>query len=437
MVLAVTSEERFAIQTVEEGDGGAHQESVALATIVRAHERELWLGCDCRREGGRRPVAAPCRRKVGTVDSDEEKGTYYWRVLGAPQLEHDKRCVFYRSHMRRTYEERWRAQARAAPGGYMSVLGVEVGEKELSKGRCETGSGRGGGDGRPALSRWLLRLMAEADLNRVRLDAEVVDGGDWSRRLREVTKRFEIAPGRALNGLWFPFGLDWQKKRVHARVHAAARIWPEGYRVQGFLCWVVWDVDSQAVGVEGRWDRVEVVKRVRRPTVGRNAVPGPYVFVGVVGLGGPRKGVQCMEGYAQPIVAKECPVPVDSHYERRAFGTLRANLRALEREFEGVEFELEKPVFDIATEMGACLPDFLVRATRDDEEVVFVVEVMGFERPSYLKGKEETHPRMERVGILCKMDAVLFDKERDGVKMEGRRVANSIRGVLQRKWGGG
>ena len=37
--------------------------------------------------------------------------------------------------------------------------------------------------------------------------------------------------------------------------------------------------------------------------------------------------------------------------------------------------------------------------------VAFVVEVMGFERPEYLRGKEVTHPRMEALGTLCTMQA--------------------------------
>ena len=94
-----------------------------------------------------------------------------------------------------------------------------------------------------------------------------------------------------------------------------------------------------------------------------------------------------LDGYAQPIVASDCPVPVDSHYERRAFGTLRTTLRILSRTFPDTGFELEKPLFEIETPGGPCLPDFLIRARRGGEETVFVIEVMGFERPEYLRGQ--------------------------------------------------
>ena len=51
---------------------------------------------------------------------------------------------------------------------------------------------------------------------------------------------------------------------------------------------------------------------------------------------------------------------------------------ASSRGFPDGEFEIEKPLFDIDTELGPCLPDFIVRARRGDDEMTFVVEVMGF-----------------------------------------------------------
>ena len=139
--------------------------------------------------------------------------------------------------------------------------------------------------------------------------------------------------------------------------------------------------------------------------IGRNPVPRPYLFLGAVGVLDRQIGYECLEGYAQPIVASDCPVPVDSHCERQAFGTLRTTLKVLPGAFPGGEFEIEKPLFDIDTELGPCLLDFLIRARRGDDEMTFVVEVMGFERPDYLRGKEVTHPRMETLGPLCTHDA--------------------------------
>ena len=126
---------------------------------------------------------------------------------------------------------------------------------------------------------------------------------------------------------------------------------------------------------------------VGRPVVGRNPIAPPHLFLWAVGVADARIGYECLEGYAQPIVASDCPVPVHSHYERRAFGTLRMTLRILSATFPDTGFELEKPLFEIETPDGPCLPDFLIRARRGRDELVFVIEVMGFERPKYLRGK--------------------------------------------------
>ena len=250
----------------------------------------------------------------------------------------------------------------------------------------------------------------------------------------ERAKEIEIAPGRALSDLWFPDHRMWRSTRVHARVRAAARDWSEGHKPQGFLCWVVWDVDANGVGTADRHNRVEVRSGVGRPVVGRNPIPGPYLFLGAVGLPEGESGYECLEAYAQPIVASGWPVPVDSRYERRAFGTLRTTLRVLSGTFPDAAFELEKPVFEIETPDGPCLPDFLIRVRRGGDEAVFVVEVMGFERPEYLRGKEVTHPRMATLGTLNTMQASEFDRSTGGVKAEGRKVTQTIRQALRNRW---
>ena len=106
-----------------------------------------------------------------------------------------------------------------------------------------------------------------------------------------------------------------------------------------------------------------------------------------------------MRGWAQPIVSVHRPVPVDSDYERQAFGTLSTTLWMLDREYKDIEFTMEKPVFERDTEQGPCLPDFLIKAQAEWCKVrTWVVEVMGFERPDYLAGKEVTHERMQELG---------------------------------------
>ena len=428
-VETLTREQHEAIRQVASGVQNEGLKELVLAVMKRARTNNLWLGCDCRSEVGRRPVVAPCRN---------DRGTDYWRVLTGRQLLHDQSCVFYRAHVRRKMEDLWNRPARTAPVGYFSVLRERVDGLEVSEPSKRAGSESvRRGARRPALSQLLLMLLECADLNRLRSRDGFKQKSDWQSAIRRITNGLKIAPERPLRDLWFDHVRMWNGKVVYARVRTAARDWPAGHKPQGFLCWVVEDVDEFRIGTIAKRNRVEVVSGVGCPVIGGNRVRGPYLFLGAVGLPRGKSGYECLEGYAQPIVARDCLVPVDSRQERRAFGTLRTTVRILGAEFPGAVIELAKPVFEIDTSEGPCLPDFLIRASRGEDALQFVVEVMGFDRAEYVMAKEVTHPRMRTLGTLCTMQATEFDPfSGPGLKSEGRKVTETIRRVLRDRWKG-
>ena len=45
---------------MENGSRCERVRAIVLEVRKRAHGEKLWLGCDCRRDGGRRPVVAAC-----------------------------------------------------------------------------------------------------------------------------------------------------------------------------------------------------------------------------------------------------------------------------------------------------------------------------------------------------------------------------------------
>ena len=362
-------------------------------------------------------------------------------MLVKRQVEHSKDCVFARTRaQRRLAAVRWSPSraARKAPDGWFAVLRDSAEDERVSKpdGRSAKDNVERKSAHRPALSQLQLMLMEKASLNRIRPGEGSKDPKPWRAALLKEAKEIEIAPGRLLADLWFPDIELWRSPRSQTRFRAAARDWPAEHKPQGFLSWVVWDVDARGVGTLDQNNRVEVASGVVRPFVGRNAIPPPYLFLGAVGLADEQRGYECLEGYAQPIVASNCPVPVESDYERRGCGTLRETLRRLSGTFRDAAFELEKPVFEIETPEGPCLPDFLFRARRGDDEVVFVIELMGFDRPEYLQGKEVTHPRMETLGPLWLMQGKEFDRSLGGVKAEGTKVTRTITQALRERWRG-
>ncbi len=68
---------------------------------------------------------------------------------------------------------------------------------------------------------------------------------------------------------------------------------------------------------------------------------------------------------------------------------------------------------------------------RKSEVRTSVVEVMNFDRPDYLAGKEITHERMEELGPVILMDGKRFET---GLTSEGRKVTERIRADMDREW---
>ena len=409
--------------------------ALALAVLREGRENDLWLRCDCRIDIDDDPLVAPCRKAMGAG--------YSWRVLqGENRPQHHPDCVFYRESREERARRNWRRAAWVRPEGYFEALQVRKGGNaaELDTGGdgtaltdplhalAEEGDREPAGRRMPALPGLLYWLLETIGLTRVRANEPAPGIGGWTEAMLTAAKEIEVAPGHPLDGLLFPWRAGWDRERVHARVREAARDFPEGHVPQGFVCFPVLRVGERSLRATSKYGELEVVSRIKRPTIGGHPVSGPYLFFGVVALTTRRRGYECVRGWAQPIVSVHCPIPVDSDFERQAFGTLTTTLWMLDREFPDAGFTMEKPVFEIGTEQGPCRPDFLVHARRNGKVRTWVVEVMGFDRPDYLSGKEVTHERMEELGPVILMDGRKFERD---LTDEGRRVTERIRADLE------
>ena len=422
----LSAAEEAALRTMAAGAGGDTSQELALAILNRCQKAGLWLACDCRGEREDRPYLAPCRRG----------DALHWYRLHRARQHHDQNCVFHRLQNRKrdADAQRWNRKARTEPKGFFAVPLDDQAGRRVATGDGQTGNG-GRGAHPPALSRLLLKLIARAGLSRTVAGEKGRRAHHWLKDLGTVAAGEQIAPGRALRDLWFPYPRMWDRRVVHARLRKAARDWPPKPSPQGFLCWMVEDTDDDSVRTRAEGTRVDVADGLVRPIIEGTPVSGPWLFIGVVGLRDRARGYECLKGWAQPIAASDWPVPVDSHAERLAFHTLRTTLDDLQSSFPDARFGLEKPVFDTETPNGPCIPDFVIAARRREDVVRFVIEVMGFERLEYQKGKQVTHPRMESLGHLCLMDATRFGQGIQRVRSEGNAVTSKIDEALRERWG--
>ena len=329
------------------------------------------------------------------------------------------------------------------PEGYFAVLR----SREDGKGLSEPFHGPGEGGHRepgqrrvPALSRLLHQLMERAGLTRMRANEPDPDVSEWMGAIRDAAKTFEVAPERKLDKLLFTSRIDWDRRRVHARVREAARDFPSGHVPQGFVCFPVYGIGDRSIPARKGCPALDVVSRIKRPRVGGRGVSGPHLFFGVVALTTRRRGYECARAWAQPIVSFRRPVPVDSSFERQAFGTLTTTLRILSHVLPDAEFEMEKPVFEVDNGRGPCLPDFLIRGRLKGEERTYVVEVMGFERPDLSRrqtgharanGGDRPRPAHGREGVRSSADRRRPQGDRTDPRRPGKAVARGL-GKLRR-----
>ena len=187
---------------------------------------------------------------------------------------------------------------------------------------------------------------------------------------------------------------------------------------------------------------------------------GPYLFLGAVARSA--DGWTCINACARPIAALDCPVPVDSDYERQAVDALWRLVRTLAGNPElaaligGVpRVKLEKPLALIRTRIGTCLPDFLVSVFRpgtynlppgDPREpgylqrfdprhrAYYVIEVMGSDDRKYEESKKRTHPRMRRLGQLKEMEGREFGPNGKGIDRQREELTAEIALDLLRRW---
>ena len=395
--------------------------------MERAHNTKQWLECNCKVKEDEQAILVPCLIS--------ESGYFYYRALSNDNNEHSHDCEFNRARRDWNPKSQWDKgrKARKAPEGLCEVLRESSEDHEFAN-QNTTQPSRNKvlwSPRRPALSQLLLRVIEKEGLNKLSSVDNFADRKNRDNDIREGITEIDIAPGILLSKFWFSDVGEWNDKKVHRKMTEAAKKWPNGHKPQGFLCWIVWDVDKDGVGNKKGNKRVDVINGVKRPVIYMEPVREPYLFLGVVGLPTNKESeYKCIKAYAQPIVATDCPIPVDSHSERVALGKIKFRLKQILKDYRDVEFEITKPVFEIETEAGPCLPDFIITARRGNDEEKFIIEVMGFDRPDYLQAKVVTHPRMETLGTLITMDASKFH-EKNAEKNEGFKVGQKICEKLQ------
>lgn len=454
-VRTLSSAEEQALRAVKAGEADETQHTACLAMLNAARDADRWILCDCREDEGQWPVIVPVRRT-----------RKLFALSNRPDTEepHAEGCVFARG------ETAHRTGGNARPAVFDDMFdpfpdGETLADDEPAPAAGDRWGFSGLSHGRPprTVSAMLHTLTDAARLNMLAVSDGFSSERQWLAEIARTAGAFRLAPGVPMPAFLFTDPADWRSGEVARKLEAAEPGWPERHKPFALLCWTARDIDETGINrAHPRLGHVEVRSGVAAPEVGRNRVPGPWLFLGLVARSEDSRQWECLRARAQPIVSTLCPVPVDSHAERRALGTLRRLVRGLEndhglREALGgaVRVELEKPLFRFETAGGPCLPDFLLTAARPGGRghmparpgprgadgrydpggtARYVVEVMGFDDAEYERDKVEIHRRMRTLGRLFRMEAPQFDSPRNPLRRQRERIAADIRSDMLRRW---
>ena len=452
-VRVLEPEEEAALRTVKSGgEVDEDMRALYLRTVGSARDNDYWFMCDCRFEDGRGPMIVPRQ--------DTPERIFLVNRPGA-SLPHAGDCVFAL-----TGDE----EDAPAPRRWAPQPAHDDSFDPFAPAQKKSDAGRDGPmgpvvprafTGLPADSRhrtvanMLRTLMQTARLNTLDGAERFSSPGQWLPEILRAAEQFFIAGDMRVSEFLFTDPADWTGGEVARRLEEAEPGWPKGKKPYSMLCWLARDLNDDEINPANPQEgHVEVTEGVKSPKVFLNRVPGPWLFLGVVARPEDDEPWECLAAWAQPIVAPECPVPVDSGQERRAFETLRRLAACLEDDMAlcqalraRVRVQLEKPLTNYETALGPCLPDFVVTvalpAAMADREpgladdggmARYVIEVMGSDDSGYERKKAKTHARMRRIGRLFRMEATEFDTRFNDIERQGRRIARDIANDLVWRW---
>ncbi len=442
IVRALLPEEEAALRRVKQGIDLPGEDPVYRATVASARERRLWILCDCRDGGASdRPAISLVRKEDGRI---------FLSNLPRAEVPHVDGCIFAPGDgaRRRMPVIVFRDVLRPVAGGRERTDEERPGEAPQ---RRLTGPGTGSRD--PSLAGHLRGLMQAASLHRLSVSEGFASPEEWLGRIVRAARNFRSPEEIMVSRLLVTKPEAWTSGFVAQTLDELEPEWPKKGTPFVWLCWMARDIaDREINGAHPALGHVRVLADVTSPTVGRNRVEGPWLFLGEVGRSPETGRWECMEASAQPIASARCPVPMDSHNERRALGALRSAIWSLENNaklgeaFGGaIRIDLEKPLFDIETVGGRCRPDFILTVIRPGcdpaggrhllgDSARYVIEVMGFDDPEYESRKAETHRRMRKLGRLFRLDARQFDSRGNGLQRQADRIARHVRNDLMLRW---
>lgn len=395
--VAISDELKAALVRWYTGRGSEADHRACVSLVSTARENHKWIACDCL--GAERP---PPLMSAAYLSFQE---TYYLRRLTS-RPGHEPGCPFHLPQapprIRETVKDS--LYAIGLPKGLFSAH-QKAPEKLAQRPEDIEPDDRSRGVAIPRLGKLLWLLLERAGSNILReLPPSGRRAGSISeemRHLKRAAQGLEIAPGIRLSDHLYTNAIDYEKRRVHARLRAAAETWPPEFAPQAFLLLEASEVTSSKV-VTGL-GTVEIRNRIQHTGIIRAEVEPPFLVLAVVGEHSRREGYLALRAYAQPVFSGNQFVPAERDHDRdvlRALQQAQYELRRL-----GVRMAVKKVLFDIALAAGSARPDFLVALLDEHSgvECKFALQILQSDDADYLELRSIERERLGQAGLVVSL----------------------------------
>ena len=395
--VAISGELKAALVRWYTGRGSEADHRACVSLVSTARENHKWIACDCL--GAERP---PPLMSAAYLSFQE---TYYLRRLTS-RPGHEPGCPFHLPQapprIRETVKDS--LYAIGLPKGLFSAH-QKAPEKLAQRPEDIEPDDRSRGVAIPRLGKLLWLLLERAGSNILReLPPSGRRAGSISeemRHLKRAAQGFDIAPGIRLSDHLYTNAIDYEKRRVHARLRAAAETWPPEFAPQAFLLLEASEVTSNEV-VTGL-GTVEIRNRIQHTGIIRAEVEPPFLVLAVVGEHSRREGYLALRAYAQPVFSGNQFVPAERDHDRdvlRALQQAQYELRRL-----GVRMAVKKVLFDITLAAGSARPDFLVALLDEHSgvECKFALQILQSDDADYLELRSIERERLGQAGLVVSM----------------------------------
>ena len=412
--VAISDELKAALVRWYTGRGSEADHRACVSLVSTARENHKWIACDCL--GAERP---PPLMSAAYLSFQE---TYYLRRLTS-RPGHEPGCPFHLPQAPPRIRETMKDSLYAIgiPKGLFSAH-QKAPEKLAQRPEDIEPDDRSRGVAIPRLGKLLWLLLERAGSNILReLPPSGRRAGSISeemRHLKRAAQGLEIAPGIRLSDHLYTNAIDYEKRRIHARLRAAAETWPSEFAPQAFLLLEASEVTSSEV-VTGL-GTVEIRNRIQHTGIIRAEVEPPFLVLAVVGEHSRREGYLALRAYAQPVFSGNQFVPAEREHDRdvlRALQQAQYELRRL-----GVRMAVKKVLFDIALAAGSARPDFLVALLDEHSgvECKFALQILQSDDADYLELRSIERERLGQAGLVVSLPVSSVTPE--AIISEARRI---------------